>query len=283
MEGLEAVADPKTMDAGEVAERQDKLRQLAYKADAKRPDDVSEVEWRRARSDAGHMVVIRSHFKSIFLIPMAILSVVVGIGAAFSGDSGDRSWGLLWSLAFMFYMNIFIFEWTRAWTVALISAICVFVALGFAVNSEAFPIWHYLRTFFGALNLQQSGQSYFFFAGFFGFCSLVSWIKTRFNYVVIEHNEMQVYRNAFFGDRERISMLNPSIEVVIPDMIEYYHPFYQAGTVIIHAPAKTILLENVLHIRKIESLTDKIGSSLAVHIEGGEGTRPESKGSSAHK
>ena len=122
------------------------------------------------------------------------------------------------------------------------------------------------------LKLALSSQAYIFFGVFFGICASVSWFKTRLNYVVIEHNEMQVYRNAFFGDRERISMLSPRIEVKVPDMIEYFHPFYRAGTVVIHAPSKTIILENVLGIRKVERVTDRLGSTLSVRVEDNRGS-----------
>ncbi|MCB9832969.1 MAG: hypothetical protein H6807_10870 [Planctomycetes bacterium] len=248
-----------------------KLMELATKPESRKPSDVRDAAWRRARMEAGHMVIIRSHFKSIYLIPMTIISLICGIAVSFgSGDAGsswEHSWGLIWAICFMFYMNIFIFEWNRAWTVVLIGGICTFTAIGFAIDTESFPVWASLGSWLKNLRLGFSPQAYFFFAIFFGFCSAVSWIKTRMNYVVIEHNEMQIYRNAFFGDRERISMLNPRIEVKVPDMVEYFHPFYRAGTVVVHAPAKTIILENVLGIRKIERITDRLGSTLSVRVE----------------
>jgi hypothetical protein len=86
------------------------------------------------------------------------------------------------------------------------------------------------------------------------------------SYVVVESNEVQIYRNAAFGDRERISMLNPRVEVRVPDMLEYFHPFYSAGQIIIHAPNQSIVLDNVLQIRRIERATDRIGSSLSVRV-----------------
>lgn len=247
-----------------------RIRDLANRPESRKPSDVPDKLWRRARLDAGHMVMIRSHFKSIFLIPMALISLVCAMAVAF-GDGTDstwqRTWGLIWAFFFMFYMNIFIFEWNRAWTVVLMALIAMFVAIGFAIDSDSFPVWRKLFGFFADLKLGLTKQTYIFFTLFFGFASMVSWIKTRLNYVIIEHNEMQVYRNAFFGDRERLSMLSPRIEVIVSDMIEYFHPFYRAGTVVIHAPEKTIVLENVLHIRRIERLTDKLGSTLQVRLE----------------
>ncbi len=250
---------------------QGNLIELASKPDSKKPAEVRDGEWRKARIAAGHMVIIRSHFKSIFLIPLAIVSLVCGIAVTMGSDAENwrHAWGLIWIFAFMFYMNIFIFEWNRAWTVVLIGGMVTLVAILFAVNSESFPVWHNIWEWMKALRLDLSAQAYMFFFLFFSFCALISWIKTRLNYVVIEHNEMQIYRNAFFGDRERISMLNPRIEVKVQDMVEYFHPFYRAGTVVIHAPSKTIILDNVLGIRKIERITDRLGSTLSVRIEEG--------------
>ncbi|MCA9321111.1 MAG: hypothetical protein KDB53_10265 [Planctomycetes bacterium] len=242
------------------------VRDIAVKPDSRKPPTVSDREWRKARIDAGHMVVIRSHFKSIFLIPMAMISLIAGVSVNLS-DTWESTWGLIWTIFFALYMNIFIFEWNRAWTVVLMASTAMFVAIGFAVESETFPIWTKLYDFFKALDLKYSAQAYFFYAIFFAFCAGISYVKTRLNYVVIEHNEMQIYRNAFFGDRERLSMLNPRIEVLVSDMVEYFHPFYRAGTVVIHAPTKTIVLENVLHIRKIERVTDRLGSTLSVRVE----------------
>lgn len=248
-----------------------KLMELATKPESRKPDDVRDAAWRRARMEAGHMVLIRSHFKSIYLVPMTIISLICGILVSMGPAGVDGAWahslGLIWAVCFMFYMNIFIFEWNRAWTLVLIFGMITVSALGFAVNSEAFPVWHHIGSLFKNLRLGLTPQLYFFFAIFFGSCAAVSWIKTRMNYVVIEHNEMQIYRNAFFGDRERISMLSPRIEVKVPDMIEYFHPFYRAGTVVIHAPSKTIILENVLGIRKVERITDRLGSTLSVRVE----------------
>jgi hypothetical protein len=61
-------------------------------------------------------------------------------------------------------------------------------------------------------------------------------------------------------------MLNPRVEVRVPDMVEYFHPFYKAGQIIIHAPDRTIILDNVLNIRRIERITDKLGSSFQVRV-----------------
>ena len=38
---------------------------MAKEAHAKKPSDVRDKEWRRHRLAAGHMVIVRSHFKSI--------------------------------------------------------------------------------------------------------------------------------------------------------------------------------------------------------------------------
>lgn len=245
---------------------------LATKPEAKKPEDVRDGAWRRARIAAGHMVLIRSHFKSIFLIPLALVSLICGIAVTMGGDSADAeswryAWGLIWICTFMFYMNIFIFEWNRAWTIVLMGGMVTTIAILFAINSDSFPVFRNIWSGIKGLHFDLSAEVYMFFFLFFAFCAFVSWVKTRLNYVVIEHNEMQIYRNAFFGDRERISMLNPRIEVKVQDMVEYFHPFYRAGTVIIHAPTKTIILDNVLGIRKVERITDRLGSTLSVRIE----------------
>ncbi len=241
--------------------------EIAKKPESTKPPQVKMKEWRKARLEAGHMIIIRSHFKSIFLIPMAIISLICGIAVTFSG-TWENTWGLIWTFFFVFYMNIFIFEWNRAWTLVMLALSVMSVAIGFAVDSESFPVWENLYHWLRELQLNHSVQAYYFYAIFFGFCAFVSFVKTRLNYAVLEHNEMQIYKNAFFGDRERIAMLNPRVEVQVKDMVEYFHPFYGSGTVVVHAPSKTIVLDNVLHIRKIERLADRLGSVLNVRIEG---------------
>jgi hypothetical protein len=126
--------------------------------------------------------------------------------------------------------------------------------------------WGGIGAFFKNLGITFSYNAYFFFAVFFALCAVISIIRTRMSYVVVESNEVQNYRNAAFGDRERISMLNPRVEVRVPDMLEYFHPFYSAGQIIIHAPNQSIVLDNVLQIRRIERATDRIGSSLSVRV-----------------
>lgn len=249
------------------------IAQLAAKPDAEKPVNVAHKEWRRHRQAHGHMVIIRSHFKSIFLVPMSIISLVLGIFAVFQGNPGPdtqvgSTLGLIWVVCFCFYMNIFIFEWSRPWTYGLVVTIACFVLLGFALNDQVnFPVWTTLKDFLKGLHIQFSQQTYLFFAIFFGLCSFVSWVRTRMNYVVMESNEIQIFRNALFGDRERVSMLNPRVEVRVTDMLEYFHPFYRSGQIIIHAPDRTIVLDNVLNIRRIERVTDKLGSSLQVRVQ----------------
>ena len=60
---------------------------LAARPEARRPDSVPAKEWRKHRLAAGQMVVVRSHFKSIYLIPMAAISFICGIWMVF-GSSG---------------------------------------------------------------------------------------------------------------------------------------------------------------------------------------------------
>lgn len=248
------------------------IAELASRPDGERPSNVSQKEWRRHRQAHGHMAIIRSHFKSIYLVPMTVISLVLGIFSAFMGEPKPEvadhgaTLGLIWVFCFAFYMNIFIFEWSRPWTFGLMISIACLALIGVAFNSESFPIWEILKNFLAKLKIQFSTQSYFFFAIFFGLCAMVSFIRTRLNYVVMESNEIQIYRNAIFGDRERVSMLNPRVEVRVVDMLEYFHPFYRSGQIIVHAPDRTIVLDNVLNIRRIERITDRIGSSFQVRV-----------------
>ena len=258
------MADEKTPASAGLGEE---VAALAKDQHAQKPAQISDKEWRRHRMAAGQMVVVRSHFKSIFLIPMAIISIVLGIFSMMtdSGADANATYGLIWVCCFCLYMNVFIFEWTRAWTFALILSFVALVLLGFLLDTSL-DIWGAMRSFLSDLDVRLSEATYWFFGVFFSICAGVSFLKTRLNYVVIESNEVQLYRNALFGDRERISMLNPRVEVLVPDMLEYFHPFYRSGTMIIHAPDRSIVLDNVLNIRRIERATDRLGSALAVRV-----------------
>ena len=63
--------------------------ELAARPEARRPDTSRSKEWRKHRLAAGQMVVVRSHFKSIYLIPMAAISLICGIWMVF-GTSGAQ-------------------------------------------------------------------------------------------------------------------------------------------------------------------------------------------------
>ena len=54
------------------------VREIAANPDAEKPSNVAVKEWRKHRQAHGLMVIIRSHFKSIYLIPMTIVSLVLG-------------------------------------------------------------------------------------------------------------------------------------------------------------------------------------------------------------
>jgi hypothetical protein len=261
---------------GSQAAPQPGIGEIAAQPEARRPQSVPQAEWEKHRVAAGQMVIVRSHFKSIYLVPMAVLSLICGIWMAFATSGtvmqpGEvptaYKIGLVWTIAFVFYMNMFIFEWSRTWTYVLLATLVTLVFLGFAVNSETFPVWGKIRTILGDAKFLLGASTYFFFAAYFGVCALFSWIKTRLNYVVVEHNELQFNKNALFGDRERVSLLNPRIEVRVPDMLEYFHPFYRSGQIIIHAPDRTIVLDNVLQIRAIERVLDRLTGTLSVKID----------------
>jgi hypothetical protein len=149
----------------------------------------------------------------------------------------------------------------------LLATIVALIFGGFALNSDRFPIWHKIGEMFSNTKFTSTAATYFFFGGYFGVCAFISWIKTRLNYVVVEHNELQFHKNALFGDRERVSLVNPRMEVRIPDMLEYFHPFYRAGQIIIHAPDRSIVLDNVLHIRAVERILDRLTGTLSVKVE----------------
>lgn len=249
------------------AETTSKVAEAAARSDTKKPAGISDSEWRKARIDAGHMVIIRSHFKSIYLVPLAILSfLLAGFSNMFTEPQYQETFGLIWMCGFVFYMNIFIFEWSRSWTWGFLFTIVALVAVGFAMNSPDFPVWGGLVGWLKDMNLVFSTHALVFFGCFFAICAFISWIKTRLSYVVIENNEVQVFRNALFGDRERMPMPNSRIEVRVPDMIEYLHPFYWAGQIVIHTERQTLVLDNVLNIRRIERITDRLGSSLQVRL-----------------
>lgn len=245
-----------------------RIAELAAQAGANKPAGVSDAVWRKHRAASGHMVIIRSHFKSIYLIPMVIISLFCGVTLSF-GDTNvalQEAMGLLWMGAFCFYMSIFMFEWSRSWTYVMLATVAVLITLGFAINSDSIPVWYWLRDAMAHLELRFSRATFFFFSIYFGICAGVSIIKTRMNYVVVESNEILVYRNAAFGDRQRLPMLNRRVMVRIPDMLEYFHPFYNAGEIIIHAQdgEGDLVLDNVRNIRKIERAMDRLGSHLSV-------------------
>lgn len=261
------MADESSKPSEEKKAGDSKAADMAKEASAKKPVEIGDKEWRRHRLAAGHMVIVRSHFKSIFLIPMVLISMVLGIFSVLTDSASDQNatYGLIWICCFCLYMNVFIFEWSRPWTFALILSLVALTMLGFLLDAS-YDVWGGLKGFLANLDIQFSTPTYWFFAIFFCICVAISFLKTRLNYVVVESNEVQLYRNALFGDRERISMLNPRVEVLVPDMLEYFHPFYRAGTMIIHAPDRSIVLDNVLHIRRIERATDRLGSALAVRV-----------------
>ena len=265
-ETLEKKAGPA---AGGAADPQ--VAALAAKSDAVKPAGVREREWRKYRQAAGNMVVVRSHFKSIFLIPMAIVSLFCGVVMAFGNADNttlQETIGLIWVVGFCLYMNIFIFEWSRPWTYTLLITIGALIVVGLALNSDEFRVWATLGGWLRALRFTFSQSTYFFFSVFFAVCAGISWLKTRLNYVVIERNEVLLYRNALFGDRKRMAMQNRRVEIKVPDVLEYLHPFYRAGQIIIHSQSgDSIVLDNVLNIRRIERITDRLGSSMSVHVE----------------
>ena len=227
-------------------------------------------------------MVIRSFSPMIMLIPLFVLSFVcfltqlllnnrriVDDATLLEITTNPRSYmnvlGLIFIAFFVLNILLIAFDFNRASTIILLVSIIAVIAILLLVNAYT-GFFQMIIENFPTLKFHMSTQMYFSLFILFFFILLFTWIKTLFNYYVIEGNEL-IHHKGIGGGAERYPATNMGVVKEYPDLLETL--FFRSGTLILTPPKseRAIVLRNVIGISKKVREMNEILARLKVDID----------------
>lgn len=226
-------------------------------------------------------MVIRSFSSMIMLIPLFVLSLVCFLTQMLLNNrriltdadlleisTNPRSYmnvlGLIFIILFTLNILLIAFDFNRASTIVIIVAIIAVIAILLLVNVYTGFIQMVIANF-PTLKFHLSTQMYFSLMILFFFILLFTWLRTLFNYYVIEGNEL-IHHKGLGGGTERYPAANMGVVKEFPDLLELF--FFRSGTLILTPPKieRAIVLKNVIGISKKVNEMNEILARLKVDI-----------------
>lgn len=201
--------------------------------------------------------------KIVFFWPTFIFSLLCG---AFSLMIGPNSTlGLMFIIVFTFNLLVISFEFSRIKFIATAMGFVMVILALFLTEAYDIHVFAWLKTFIRGLDLLANHVFYFAVSVVFALIYSVVFITTRWNYWVIEPNEVLHYLG-FMGDVHRYPAPNLKMSKEISDIFEYFLGL--SGTLILSptSESRDIVLENVLFVNKKEERIKNLLSSIQVKI-----------------
>ncbi|MHC5036385.1 MAG: hypothetical protein ACYTHM_03655 [Planctomycetota bacterium] len=216
-------------------------------------------------------IIIRPWPKMVFLYPILALSVAFGIISTIapSNESLNVSLGVYWLLAFGVNLFVMAFEFNRLRSLAIFSAIVAVVMLLLYIGkSMDISVLSSLTSVVMDINPMANNRFYFSMAGILVLMFVCMFIHTRLDYWEVTHNELR-HHHGILGNVERFPAPHLRFTKEINDVVEFL--LMWSGTLVLFpaSESRTLVLENVPHINRIERSLEHLLSKLAVDIEPG--------------
>jgi hypothetical protein len=217
-------------------------------------------------------LLIRPWPKMIFLWPTAIVTLFMAFANSMWVDQ-RHIWGGAFLLIFAINLCVLTFEFPRATSLTLAMGVLAVVLLLLLLN-HSFDVIRPLKVFFVNRDIYASTEFYWVF-----FCLLMllfigMFAITRFEYWELTPNEI-IHHHGILGDSERFSTAGLKINKEISDVFEYVLCGAGRMTLLIPNVARPVVLDNILNIGRIETLSDQILNARVVRIEGPGGPSEE--------
>ncbi len=220
-------------------------------------------------------VVIRPYPKVIFFYPTFLVAVFCWL-LLFSDDAATAevdpmllsagSLGFIFCLAFTINILVISFEFNRIVTITCI-VLAIALLFGSLWLNGKYEFAESIAGIFGKINIVANQQFYGYMSLLFFLVYLFVFVTTRFNYYEITHNEI-LHHHGYLGDIERFPAPNLRLTKEINDVFEF--ALALSGRLILF-PAnerKAIVLDNVLHVNKIETHLTRLLGQISVKISG---------------
>jgi hypothetical protein len=222
-------------------------------------------------------VIIRARPKVVFFYPTLLVALLAGFWTLGSMQAGLQlaeasltPGRIFWWVFFVNLLGIS-FDFTRGEFLALV-LFCGFSVLGIILLDERFDLVAPVQNALSTVNLKAHPHFYFMIAIAIAICLAGVFILGHFDYWEITHNEI-LHHRGFLGDLERFPAPNLRLTKEIPDLFEYSLFFVLGGTgrIVIHphGSSRSVVLENVIGVNKIETRIQTMLASLQVKVDTG--------------
>lgn len=215
------------------------------------------------QNEATNVIRIRPYPKIIFYYPTVILAGVYSLLFLFGFSAESNPWpNLVFVIIFALNTLVFAFDFSVQMTII----IGVVVLLGSTII--ALLNWFSaIGGWFLVFNPMMNDHFYYFYFLFFIIVFILVYIRTRFNYFDIRHNEL-FHKHGFLSDTQRINAPHLSYKREIVDVFEYF--LLRAGRIkIMSRDREPFILETVIGIKKIDKKLGEILSKMKVTFDDG--------------
>lgn len=212
-----------------------------------------------------NQVIIRPLPDIVYLYPSCIAGFACAIWQSIVGM--DSPWpGLIFMVILWVNYIILAFDFSRVSTLAVILGGTALIVGGMYIGEKYnIQILRFLVDLVRSINMQANVSFYLGYSFFLLFIYVLVFIKTRFDYWVVTHNELLHYRG-ILGDVERYPAPNLRVTKEIDDVFEFL--LLQSGKLII-TPAselRSIELDNVPRVNRVEKALNKLLSQIRVEM-----------------
>ncbi|TNF26237.1 MAG: hypothetical protein EP329_21590 [Deltaproteobacteria bacterium] len=205
-----------------------------------------------AKKSARLRVVIRPYPKVVFFYMTWIASLVCAIAS--SGGAPDWA-GVTWMSAFLFNLLVISFDFNEERTLIVVLALVAGILALLYTNALGD-----VGSFISGLRPTMDATFYWMIFGAFSVVFLFAWLQSRFDYWVIEPNEV-IHRYGIFPKMKRFSTESLRWDKQVPDILERI--LLASGTIILTTPQEThpIVIQHVIGIGNVD---ERIAAILGV-------------------
>ncbi len=222
-------------------------------------------------------VIIRARPKVVFFYPTLLVALLAGFWTLTSlgggiplAETSLTPGRIFW---WVFFVNLLAigFDFTRGEFVALV-LFFGFSVLAIILLDERFDLVAPVQNALSTVNLRAHPHFYFMIALAIAIALAGVFALGHFDYWEITHNEI-LHHKGFLGDLERFPAPNLRLSKEIPDLFEYslFFPLGGTGRIVIHphGSSRTVVLDNVIGVNKIEARIQTMLASLQVKVDTG--------------
>ncbi|MEQ1634472.1 MAG: hypothetical protein ABL997_18970 [Planctomycetota bacterium] len=208
-------------------------------------------------------VVIRPWPKVVFLYPTFLGACLCFLLAML--DVQQRTLGNSFTFLLCLNLLVFSFDFSRIKSITIVIAI-IAIVLGMLWLDTKWNVTGFLGRLVSGIDIQLNTSFYGFFSAFLGFLLLLVFVNSRFHYYEVNAREI-LHHHGYLGDITRWSTDGLEMNKEIYDMAEYL--LLRSGR-LIFLPTnakKAIVIDNVIHVNRIELRVNDLLSHIAVRLD----------------